>query len=357
MGKERAKAIKVTDNSDTATHDSRRSKKAKSEDLADDNVEKPAVTTDEDLAKRKRKRARKSKIEDDMDDINPEDDDTIGKHTSNESKDETDEPMPADDKSTKKSNSSKDSEKSSKKKKQKNATEEDTTQDNVSSKKSSKRKSKFVDESVTAGEAEVDVNADDTEEPPKKKKRKHKDSQDNGDEVDKADKSKKKKRKKKDVDSDPEIFPDPSGDEDLPESATKALIYVYSRVSSSPDWKFNKARQNWIIRNIFDDQSIPEIYFSSCLKYLSTAQGNTREVLIKNSKLIIEGKTIAMPEKQPEAQETQETAEEEPAAEESKPKAVRFSEPSTEKPVDENPENTAMKKERAKALIAALEDA
>ena len=60
-------------------------------------------------------------------------------------------------------------------------------------------------------------------------------------------------------------------------------------------WKFNKARQNWLIRNVwsseavslfsldvwFDDKmlyQVPEIYFPLVLRYLANVQGGCREV-------------------------------------------------------------------------------
>lgn len=68
-------------------------------------------------------------------------------------------------------------------------------------------------------------------------------------------------------------FPDPAEDESLSEPAIKgtypdiysfsfciywitALSYVYSRTVSNPEWKFNKARQNWIIRHLWDNQMV-----------------------------------------------------------------------------------------------------
>ena len=67
------------------------------------------------------------------------------------------------------------------------------------------------------------------------------------------------------------IFPDPKDDTKLTESARRgqkfysssenllvtlfisALTYVHARVSSRSDWKFNKARQNWVVRNMWDE--------------------------------------------------------------------------------------------------------
>jgi len=76
------------------------------------------------------------------------------------------------------------------------------------------------------------------------------------------------------------------------DSFATALEYVHANLASTPDWKFNKARQNWIIRNLWDDAIVPDLYFPSCVKYVSGVQGNTRDVLIKSSKDIIEKASV-----------------------------------------------------------------
>ena len=75
-----------------------------------------------------------------------------------------------------------------------------------------------------------------------------------------------------------------------------ALTYIYSQSTSPDTWKFNKARQNWIIRNVWTskvwDEDIRELhlltYFSPfqvlekyvpmVVDYLSKVQGQVKEV-------------------------------------------------------------------------------
>lgn len=82
----------------------------------------------------------------------------------------------------------------------------------------------------------------------------------------------KKKRKTSNTD-----FPSPDEDTTLTDQARKgehayhslppiflnfyyadfsALIYAYSQFDDPKNWKFNKARQNWLIRNVFSDQTV-----------------------------------------------------------------------------------------------------
>ncbi|KAF8901683.1 hypothetical protein CPB84DRAFT_1777190 [Gymnopilus junonius] len=44
-------------------------------------------------------------------------------------------------------------------------------------------------------------------------------------------------------------------------------------------WKFNKARQNWLVRNIWSPEAISDTYFPLVVKYLSPVQGGPRERL------------------------------------------------------------------------------
>ncbi|GJJ13536.1 hypothetical protein Clacol_007790 [Clathrus columnatus] len=105
----------------------------------------------------------------------------------------------------------------------------------------------------------------------------------------------KSKKKKKEKDK----YPDPKKDNTLSEleTALKALTYVYERLTSHSEWKFNKARQNWILRNIWDENAIPEIYVPSCVKYLKGVQGNSRNVLIKECNSILEEDIKTEPDK------------------------------------------------------------
>ncbi|WVO18123.1 hypothetical protein L204_105825 [Cryptococcus depauperatus] len=88
------------------------------------------------------------------------------------------------------------------------------------------------------------------------------------------------------------IFADPT----LSDQAKKNIFYVHlyalSRqpLSSSkePVWKFNKAKQNWLMRNIFNLVEIPEAYFDLVLGYLKTIQGHSRTALIEIAKKTIQ---------------------------------------------------------------------
>ncbi|KIJ19995.1 hypothetical protein PAXINDRAFT_7259 [Paxillus involutus ATCC 200175] len=82
-------------------------------------------------------------------------------------------------------------------------------------------------------------------------------------------------------------FPDPLKDESLAEQSRKALSYAYQRFLDPESWKFNKARQNWLIRNVWSENAIPEIYVPLLTKYLADIKGSAREKLIGscNSKI------------------------------------------------------------------------
>ena len=75
-----------------------------------------------------------------------------------------------------------------------------------------------------------------------------------------------------------------------------ALIYIYSQFTSPETWKFNKARQNWIIRNVLTSKvrmrgssarylptnspllQVPEKHVPMVVEHLSKVQGRAREV-------------------------------------------------------------------------------
>ncbi|KAF8531508.1 hypothetical protein JB92DRAFT_2850658 [Gautieria morchelliformis] len=84
------------------------------------------------------------------------------------------------------------------------------------------------------------------------------------------------------------IYPDPTKDAALTAPALKALSYVHTHVSSPDSWKFSKARQNWVVRNLWDDKAIPDMYFPSCVKYVANIRGNTRDMLTKSSQSVLD---------------------------------------------------------------------
>lgn len=73
--------------------------------------------------------------------------------------------------------------------------------------------------------------------------------------------TKKKKKARKNRTS----FPDPDSDESLNLQAQKALDYAFTQFNAPKEWKFNKARQNWIIRNVFNVESVTMHFYLSHL--------------------------------------------------------------------------------------------
>ncbi|OBZ76937.1 hypothetical protein A0H81_03619 [Grifola frondosa] len=133
---------------------------------------------------------------------------------------------------------------------------------------------------------------------PKKRKEKRKHKKDTNDtSAVKKDSSEKEHKKKKRKHSSTD-FADPNEDESLSDQARKgaharlisspkyvftlrdtvALYYAYTQFEEPSNWKFNKARQNWLVRNVWSDQAIPEPHIPLVVRYLSNTQGGVREV-------------------------------------------------------------------------------
>lgn len=51
---------------------------------------------------------------------------------------------------------------------------------------------------------------------------------------------------------------------------------------ADPDskWKFNKAKQIWLVRHLWDDTEVPDEYVDVIVAYLKTVQGGGRAVRI-----------------------------------------------------------------------------
>ncbi|KAJ7228907.1 hypothetical protein GGX14DRAFT_415723 [Mycena pura] len=81
-------------------------------------------------------------------------------------------------------------------------------------------------------------------------------------------------------------FPDPQDDPSLSAQASKALSYAFLQFRKPSKWKFSKARQNWLIRNVWSDV-IPDVYLPLTSQYLSNVKGGVREKLVKDCKAIL----------------------------------------------------------------------
>ncbi|KZT12920.1 uncharacterized protein LAESUDRAFT_689896 [Laetiporus sulphureus 93-53] len=133
---------------------------------------------------------------------------------------------------------------------------------------------------------------------------------------------KKKKRKQ-----------DPNNDESLSEQARKALHYAFTQFDDPVSWKFNKARQNWLIRNVWSARAITDEYMTLLQRYLANMKGGARDALIKSCRDMLED------------QPTSDVA-------------VGSTEQAAAKPSDVEPSNPTgdieIKRSRASALLAVL---
>ncbi|KIP09172.1 hypothetical protein PHLGIDRAFT_126477, partial [Phlebiopsis gigantea 11061_1 CR5-6] len=153
-------------------------------------------------------------------------------------------------------------------------------------KKKSKGKEREADTSTATTVVEDEVK---TKKSKKRKDRKDEAVAETANEEDRPRKQKKRKRESK------SSLPDPERDGELSDQAKKALSYAYSQAEEPSSWKFNKAKQNWLLRNIWSEESIPDTHVALTNKYLAGVQGGVRETLIKTCREIIAANTVEEP--------------------------------------------------------------
>ncbi|KAG9105427.1 hypothetical protein FRC07_009292, partial [Ceratobasidium sp. 392] len=87
-----------------------------------------------------------------------------------------------------------------------------------------------------------------------------------------------------------------------------AYAYQYAQHISLPSdaaraaqqpWKFNKGRQNWILRNVTDPAVIPSSYLALAMIYIDSIKGGARDALKKTCKKTTKDAKAAV-EDQPE---------------------------------------------------------
>lgn len=99
----------------------------------------------------------------------------------------------------------------------------------------------------------------------------------NNDDDDSKRKRKRKRSTKKKTDSEKapssdkivDVGPDPNTDLRLSEQARQAIIYAQTYTGNKTQWKFNKARQNWLLRNAL---SIPPADYESTLARVASGE-------------------------------------------------------------------------------------
>ncbi|KAI0663115.1 hypothetical protein C8Q70DRAFT_493546 [Cubamyces menziesii] len=135
-------------------------------------------------------------------------------------------------------------------------------------------------------------------------------------------------------------------------NAPRTLHYAFTQFEEPESWKFNKARQNWIIRNVWSEQAVPETYLPLVYRYLQGVQGGSREALIKSCKEAAQA-TPSTDSTVP-AEEQQEA----PTEPESQPsptkRTVKFAEPEAKDSKASDNATSETKRQRAASLLAIL---
>uniref|UniRef100_A0A6S8C353 WKF domain-containing protein n=1 Tax=Aplanochytrium stocchinoi TaxID=215587 RepID=A0A6S8C353_9STRA len=89
-------------------------------------------------------------------------------------------------------------------------------------------------------------------------------------------------------------------------------------------WKFAKAQQNWIERNIYDRKSIPKSLFNdSALEYLGSTKGKARERILEEALKITGGPSMEEKILAAEAKKAEDQKEEEKEAIDADIKQIR----------------------------------
>ncbi|CCG81281.1 Putative uncharacterized protein [Taphrina deformans PYCC 5710] len=119
---------------------------------------------------------------------------------------------------------------------------------------------------------------------------------------------------------------------------TAALEYLSLYCAARSEWKFSKPKQNYLLKNTYSDEMIPDDRFTNLLTYLHGLQGGARERCLETAEGLID------------RYEKQQTGDNTPRAEES-------SEAKTDAENEEEVEDvTEDQFERAKSVKAKLTD-
>ncbi|KAJ2697950.1 hypothetical protein FB645_005780 [Coemansia sp. IMI 203386] len=86
--------------------------------------------------------------------------------------------------------------------------------------------------------------------------------------------------------------------EGFEETRTAALDYLKQYTDDRAAWKFNKAKQLWLVRHMYVESKIPEDVFPSLVQYLRSAGQGLRTTVLKDAKLISQPITATTPELQ-----------------------------------------------------------
>ncbi|KAJ1931850.1 Eukaryotic translation initiation factor 3 subunit L, partial [Kickxella alabastrina] len=70
------------------------------------------------------------------------------------------------------------------------------------------------------------------------------------------------------------------------ETLQAAHQYLNQWVQDRGSWKFNKAKQLWLLRHIYSDTKIPTTLFPSALQYFAAAGDGLKKTMVDNARLV-----------------------------------------------------------------------
>ncbi|XP_072337091.1 protein cholesin isoform X2 [Scyliorhinus torazame] len=67
-----------------------------------------------------------------------------------------------------------------------------------------------------------------------------------------------------------------------------ALKYLMRWSKKHKDWRFQKTRQTWLLKHMYDCDKMSDKHFTALLNYLDGLKGNAREVTIQKAEALME---------------------------------------------------------------------
>ncbi|CAH1793780.1 unnamed protein product [Owenia fusiformis] len=100
-------------------------------------------------------------------------------------------------------------------------------------------------------------------------------------------KSKKKKHKKSKVRNNSFDETELQGEKEKPDVQKLCLQYLKEWKTNKEKWSFQKVRQVWLLKHMYDVEKIPDEDFEILLSYLEGLKGKAREVTIQNAEELL----------------------------------------------------------------------
>ncbi|XP_062999108.1 uncharacterized protein C7orf50 homolog [Elgaria multicarinata webbii] len=72
-----------------------------------------------------------------------------------------------------------------------------------------------------------------------------------------------------------------------PSGSELALDYLTTWSESPKEWKFQKTRQTWLLLHMYDQDKVPDKYFSILLRYLEGLQGSARSLTVQKAEVLM----------------------------------------------------------------------